>query len=152
MTTPSYAVAPEALRDAVAGALGPLAKRVDLRLGEVTAVVAPADWHRAALVLRDAEGCRFEQLMDLCGLDYADYGNGTWDGPRFCVAVHLLSVSLNQRVRVKVLCPDDDLPLVELREIFATHYAQLLVTTEADWLADVEREAQLTAPGQAATD
>ncbi len=113
MTTPSYAVAPEALRDAVAGALGPLAKRVDLRLGEVTAVVAPADWHRAAQTLRDAEGCRFEQLMDLCGLDYADYGNGSWDGPRFAVAVHLLSVSLNQRVRLKAFLADDDLPVID---------------------------------------
>ena len=63
--------------------------------------------------LRDAPGCQFEQLVDLAGLDYSAYREVGTDGPRFGVTVHLLSVSLNQRVRVKVLCPDDDLPLVD---------------------------------------
>ncbi len=55
---------------------------------------------------------QFEQLVDLCGLDYSDYRNQPWDGARFCVVSHLLSVSLNWRVRLKVFCPDDELPAI----------------------------------------
>jgi NADH-quinone oxidoreductase subunit C len=79
----------------------------------VTVAVAPGDYLAAAALLRDAPGCRFEQLLDLCGVDYSDYRDGGWDGPRYCVASHLLSVSLNQRVRLKVFAPDDDLPVVD---------------------------------------
>ncbi len=113
MTTPAFAVDPAALQQVISDALGPLAKRVDLRLGEVTVTVAPADYLKAAQVLRDAPGCQFEQLIDLCGLDYSDYGNGTWEGARYAVAVHLLSVSLNQRVRIKCFLADDDLPVID---------------------------------------
>jgi NADH-quinone oxidoreductase subunit C len=113
MTPTAYAVDPEALKAAVAGALGPLAQRIDLRLNEVTVTVAAADYLKAAQILRDAPGCQFEQLIDLCGLDYADYGNGSWDGLRYAVVVHLMSVSLNQRVRLRVFAPDDDLPVVD---------------------------------------
>ncbi len=113
MTTTPFAVDPQALADTVTQALGALAKRVDLRLDEVTVTVAPADWHAAALLLRDAPGCKFEQLIDLAGLDYADYGNGAWEGQRFAVAMHLLSVSLNQRVRVKAFLADDELPAID---------------------------------------
>ncbi|MDH4374873.1 MAG: NADH-quinone oxidoreductase subunit C [Ramlibacter sp.] len=113
MTTTPFAIDPQALQHTVTEALGALAKRVDLRLGEVTVTVAPADWHAAAQTLRDAPGCQFEQLMDLAGLDYADYGNGGWEGQRFCVTLHLLSVSLNQRLRLKTFLSDDDLPSVD---------------------------------------
>ena len=108
-----FAVDPQALKDTLAATLGALAKRVDLKLGEVTVVVAPADYLEAARKLRDAPGCQFEQLMDLCGLDYSDYREGGWDGPRYCVASHLLSVSMNQRVRLKVFAADDELPVVD---------------------------------------
>ena len=113
MTTTPFAVDPQALHDTVTQALGALAQRVDLRLDELTVTVAPADWHAAAQVLRDAPGCQFEQLIDLAGLDYADYGNAVWEGQRFCVALHLLSVSLNQRVRLKTFLADDELPAVD---------------------------------------
>jgi len=113
MTHPVYAVDPEALKTTIAGALGALAQRTDLRLGEVTVTVAAADYLRAAQTLRDAPGCQFEQLLDLCGLDYADFGNGTWDGLRYAVVLHLMSVSLNQRVRLRVFASDDDLPVVD---------------------------------------
>jgi len=113
MTSPAYAVDPQALQNTVAQALGALAKRVELAHGEVTVTVAAADYLRAATTLRDAPGCRFEQLIDLCGVDYADYRNGAWDGPRYAVVSHLLSVSLNQRVRLKVFAPDDELPVVD---------------------------------------
>ena len=113
MTTSNFAIDPQALADTVSQVLGSLAKRVDLRLDEVTVTVAPADWHAAALLLRDAPGCKFEQLIDLAGLDYADYGNGAWEGQRFAVALHLLSVSLNQRVRLKAFLADDELPAID---------------------------------------
>jgi len=109
----AYTVNPETLKDTVAAALGSAARSVDVRLGEVTIVVSAADYLAAARTLRDADGCKFEQLIDLCGLDYSEYGNSGWEGARYCVALHLLSVSLNQRVRLKVFAPDDDLPVVD---------------------------------------
>jgi NADH-quinone oxidoreductase subunit C len=108
-----YAVDPQALRDTVANMLGARAQSVDVALGEVTLTVAPADYPAAMRDLRDGAGCKFEQLIDLCGLDMSAYGGaGCWQGRRFCVVVHLLSVSLNQRLRVKVFCADDALPVV----------------------------------------
>ncbi len=109
----AIAVNPEALKDAVVAALGGKARRADIQLGELTVEVAAADYHAAALILRDAPGCRFEQLVDLCGLDYSAYGDGAWEGARFAVVSHLLSVSLNQRVRLKVFAADDDFPVVD---------------------------------------
>ena len=117
----AVSVNPETLKDAVAAVLGDKARRVSVRLGEVTVVVAAADYVEAARTLRDAPECRFEQLMDLCGVDYSDYKEGGWDGARYCVVSHLLSVSLNQRVRLKVFAPDDDLPVVaSLTEVWSS--------------------------------
>jgi len=82
------------------------------RLGELTLIVKPQAYAAAMRILRDHPDCRFEQLIDLCGMDYSDYGDGAWEGARFAVVVHLLSVSNNQRVRIRVFCPDDDLPVV----------------------------------------
>ena len=107
------AIAPEALKDTLATALGALAQHVSVALGEVTVTVAPAQYHEVMKTLRDAAGCRFEQLIDLCGVDYSTYGDGRWEGPRFAVVSHLLSVSLNQRVRLRVFCADDDFPVVQ---------------------------------------
>ncbi len=117
----AVSVNPETLKDAVSAVLGDKARRVSVRLGEVTVVVAAADYVEAARTLRDAPECRFEQLMDLCGVDYSDYKEGGWDGARYCVVSHLLSVSLNQRVRLKVFAPDDDLPVVaSLTEVWSS--------------------------------
>ncbi|WP_305565126.1 NADH-quinone oxidoreductase subunit C [Polaromonas sp.] len=102
----------EQLADTLSAALGEKAKRVTVAFGEVTVVVSASDYPAAALILRDAKGCQFEQLIDLCGLDYSEYADGRYDGRRFCVATHLLSISLNQRVRLKVFCDDDDFPVV----------------------------------------
>ena len=101
------------LAETIASVLGSNAKSVKIAVGELTVTVAAADYLAAATLLRDAPGCKFEQLMDLCGLDYSEYKNGQYDGLRYCVSSHLLSVSLNQRVRLKVFCPDDDLPVVD---------------------------------------
>lgn len=104
---------PESIRDAVTAALGDKAKRVDLKLGEVTVLVTAQNYLDAARILKEAPGCQFEQLIDVCGLDYSEYRAGEWDGPRYAVVAHLLSVSLNQRVRIRVFAPDDELPVVD---------------------------------------
>jgi len=111
--SPQFSPAPESVRDAVVQALGDKAKSVVLRLGEVTVTVTPGNYLEAARILRDAPTCRFEQLLDVCGIDYSEYRAGEWDGLRYAVASHLLSVSLNQRVRLKVFAADDDLPVVD---------------------------------------
>lgn len=106
------AIQAEALKDAIVAALGDKIKTAIVALDEVTIEVAAADYLAAMQILRDAPTCRFEQLVDLCGVDYSTYRDGAWDGLRYGVVSHLLSVSLNQRVRVRVFCPDDDAPLV----------------------------------------
>ena len=103
---------PEELRDAVAVALGNKIGDISVALGEVTVVVPAAHYLEVMRTLHDAPQCCFEQLMDLCGVDYSAYGNAGTEGARYAVVSHLLSVSLNQRLRVKVFCPDDDLPVV----------------------------------------
>jgi NADH-quinone oxidoreductase subunit C len=107
-----FAVHPETIQAAVTAALGEKVKRISIKLGEVTVVVAAGDYHSAALALRDAPGCKFEQLIDLCGVDYSEYQAAADEGMRFCVVTHLLSVSLNQRVRLKVFAPDESMPMV----------------------------------------
>ena len=108
----SMPATPDQLKQAVESALGDRIVRVSHDLGETTVVVDATNYEAAAALLRDAPGCQFEQLLDLCGLDYSDFGDGVYEGPRFCVVLHLLSVSLNQRLRVKVFCTDDDFPVV----------------------------------------
>ena len=109
----SSPVSMEQLTDTIQAVLGNKVKSLKTALGEITLTVAAADYLAAATLLRDAPGCRFEQLIDLCGVDYSEYRDGQYDGLRYCVVSHLLSVSLNQRVRLKVFCPDDDFPVVD---------------------------------------
>ena len=80
------------------------------RLGELTLEVPVAEYLAAAQKLRDQLG--FEQLIDLCGVDYASYGDVPREAPRFAVVLHLLSVTNNWRLRVRALCPDDAFPLI----------------------------------------
>ena len=108
----AVAIRPEKLKDNIAAALGAKVRQISVALDEVTVVVAAGDYLDAMRLLRDSEGCRFEQLIDLCGVDYSAYGDAVHEGARYCVVSHLLSVSLNQRVRVKVFCQDDDFPVV----------------------------------------
>ena len=127
MTT--FSVTSETTQAAVVAALGDKLKRTSISLGEVEAVVSTDDYHAAVQILRDASGCKFEQLIDLCGVDYSEYRGGTYDGPRFCVVIQLLSVSLNQRLRLKVFAADDALPVLKsVTDVWAA----------ADWY---EREA-----------
>lgn len=101
------------LGETIAAVLGNKAKSVKIALGEVTVTVAAADYLACATLLRDAAGCKFEQLLDVCGIDYSEYKDGQYEGLRYCVVSHLLSISLNQRLRLKVFCPDDDFPVVD---------------------------------------
>jgi NADH-quinone oxidoreductase subunit C len=107
-----YAVNPEALREVVAQVVGDKVRHLGVARGEVTLVVDATDLLAVALMLRDAPGCRFEQLIDLCGVDYSDYQGRGRDGARFGIVMHLLSVSLNQRLRVRVAALDDELPVL----------------------------------------
>lgn len=111
MTT--YAVNPQTIKANVDAALGDLALSSVVRLGELTVVVAADHYLQAAKILRDDPNCRFEQLMDLCGVDYSSYKDQPQVGLRYCVVCHLLSVSLNQRVRLKVFAPDDNFPVLQ---------------------------------------
>ena len=108
----AVAIRPEELKKNIAAALGAKARQVTLALDEVTVTVAAADYLESMRILRDSDACKFEQLIDLCGVDYSAYADAVQEGWRYAVVSHLLSVSLNQRVRVKVFCPDDDFPMV----------------------------------------
>ena len=88
--------------------------------GEITITVSAADYLAVATTLRDDASLKFEQLIDLCGLDFSTYKDEDWAGPRYCIVSHLLSVSLNWRVRLKVFAPDNGMPVVDsLTDIWA---------------------------------
>ena len=82
-------------------------------LGEVTIELAPADYRSAMQVLRDDSRFAFDELIDLCGVDYSTYGDGAWKGKRYAVVVHLLSVASNVRLRVRVFADDEAFPSVD---------------------------------------
>ncbi len=97
------------------------------RLGELTVEVKAADYRAVAQRLRDQAG--FEQLIDLCGVDYGAYADKPREGPRFAAVVHLLSLKNNWRLRLRAWCADDEFPVL----------ASLIdVWPAADWF---EREA-----------
>ena len=102
----------EALSLSLEKLLGDAIDQSFVRLGELTLIIRPQHYADAMRTLRDHPDCRFEQLIDLCGMDYSEYADGAWEGVRFAVVVQLLSISNNQRIRVRVFCPDDDLPVV----------------------------------------
>ena len=108
-----YAVNPEALKNTLVQSLGDLLTSSHVALGEVTLVVGAANYLAAAKILRNSPECCFEQMMDLCGVDYSEYKDGAYEGARYCVVLHLLSISLNQRVRLKIFAQDDDFPVVD---------------------------------------
>lgn len=108
----AIAIHPEKLRDVVTAALGDKVRSVTLAYGEVTVEVSADKYLEVMQVLRNAPDCQFEMLMDLCGVDYSTYAEVGKDGPRFAVVSHLMSLTLNQRLRVRVFCADDDFPVV----------------------------------------
>ena len=117
------------LQAALETVLGDALKSLMRDRGEISVTVAADRYFEVARTLRDHAELKFEQLIDLCGVDYSDYKNQAWDGLRYCVVSHLLSVSHNWRVRLKVFAPEDDLPAVaSVTELW----------TSANWF---EREA-----------
>jgi len=102
----------ETLKANLEAALGARVVSLTEAIGELTLVVKASDYLDVATTLRDDPKLRFEQLIDLCGVDYQTYGDGAYDGPRFAAVTHLLSVTNNWRLRLRVFAPDDDLPIV----------------------------------------
>jgi NADH-quinone oxidoreductase subunit C len=100
------------LQSHVERALGGRVQSITLALNELTVVLRADTYLEAALILRDDPALGFEQLIDLCGIDYQDYLDGTYSSPRFAVVTHLLSVKHNLRLRLRVFAPDDSYPLV----------------------------------------
>ena len=145
-----------AIAAAVEARLGERVQRLGNTAGELGYAVAPGNLLDCCRILRDTEGLQFEMLMDLCGVDYLSYGRAEWDTAsatstgfsrgvlgrgdalaetdyqppsRFAVAYHLLSISNNARLRLKVACEDDERPMVD---------SVTGVWASADWF---EREA-----------
>ncbi len=102
----------DTLHDAIVAQIGDRATALVRATGELTLTVAAADYLAVATALRDDADFRFEQLIDLCGVDYSAFRDAPWEGPRFCVVSHLLSLEHNRRLRLKVFAPDDDVPQV----------------------------------------
>ena len=101
------------LAESVRTALGDRAVSVTEALAEVTLVVGAEDLVAAMTMLRDRPELQFEQLIDVCGVDYQTYGDGSWTGSRFAVVYHLLSIANNWRLRVRTFAADDDFPVVD---------------------------------------
>jgi NADH-quinone oxidoreductase subunit C len=102
----------ETLSNGLKATLGDKLVRLVEHVGELTVEIMGADAVAVCRMLRDGEGLEFEQLIDLCAVDYSAYKEGVWEGQRYAVVYHLLSVGLNHRVRVKAFVADDDFPVV----------------------------------------
>jgi NADH-quinone oxidoreductase subunit C len=128
----------ETLAQAIAAALPGKLTGVANHAGELTYEVPADELLAVAAVLRDAPDLKFEMCMDVCGVDYLSHGRDEWTtqsatssgfsrgvargaqrvdelapGRRFAAVYHLLSISLNQRLRLRVFCADDDAPMVD---------------------------------------
>jgi NADH-quinone oxidoreductase subunit C len=82
-------------------------------LGELTLEVKAQDYAAVATALHGTPSLGFEQLMDLCGVDYSEYGEASRNGARYAVVVHLLSVAHNWRLRLRVFASEDEFPVLE---------------------------------------
>jgi NADH-quinone oxidoreductase subunit C len=102
----------ENLDAAVKAVLGDRILQSTLALGELTIVVAADTYLQAMRDLRDNASTQFDELLDLCGVDYSEYADGAWSGKRFAVVSHLLSIEHNWRLRVRVFANDDDFPVL----------------------------------------
>jgi len=88
-------------------------KSLNFALGEVTIEVGVFDYLSVMAALRNEADLQFEELVDLCGVDYSTYGEGAWQGRRFAAVTHLLSIQKNWRLRVRVFAEDDEFPTVD---------------------------------------
>ena len=102
----------ETLETNLRQAFGDSLKSLVVAIGELTLVVSSTDYLTVAHALHDRPEFGFEELLDLCGVDYQGYGDGAWNGPRFAAVSHLLSMSNNWRLRLRVFASDDDFPVL----------------------------------------
>lgn len=107
----------ERLIDSLKLALGDRLCKTSSHVGEVTIECKASELLNVCAILRDHPELKFEQLIDLCGVDYAEYGQDndderTWSGLRFATVYHFLSISHNQRVRLRVFAADEDFPVL----------------------------------------
>ena len=102
----------DSLQAALESELGDAIQSLTRERGEISITVTAERYLEVARLLHEHPALKFEQLMDLCGVDYAGYKNLPWDGARYGVVSHLLSLTHNWRVRLKVFAPDDDMPVV----------------------------------------
>ena len=102
----------ETLKENVEKVVGDQVTKLKVALNELTIECAAKDFIKVVKKLRDHKALKFEQLIDLCGVDYQDYADGTWEGLRFATVYHLLSVTLNHRIRLKVFSAEDDFPVL----------------------------------------
>ena len=115
--TPRTAV----LVETVKAALGDQIIDITEALGEVTLTIKAVDLIEAMTALRDRPQLHFEQLIDVCGVDYGSFGKAAWDdapsaagaGARYAAVYHLLSLAHNWRVRVRAFADDDELPVID---------------------------------------
>jgi len=111
---------PDQLRTRIEAALGDALAQVSFAHDELTIRVPASRLLEAMTRLRDAPELRFVQLIDLCGVDWSGYGDGTWDGARFSAAYHLLSLDHNARLRVHAFAIDDEFPVLpSVTEVWA---------------------------------
>jgi len=103
----------ETLNASLQEALGERLVSVVKALGELTIVVKAEDLVSACTTLRDDDELHFEQLIDLTGVDYSEYGDGGYEGLRFAVNYHLLSLKHNWRLRLRAFAADDEFPVLE---------------------------------------
>ena len=103
----------ETLKIALGERLGDRAQSLTEAFGELTLVVRASDYAAVALTLRDDAALAFEELIDLCGVDYSAWGNGAQAGPRFAAVSQLLSIKHNWRLRLRSFAADDDFPVLD---------------------------------------
>jgi len=102
----------DTLGAALSSALGDKIKSTTIAFREVTIVVAADQMIETFAALRDRPELLFDLLIDVCGVDYRDFGGAIWEGPRFAAVYHLLSLPHNRRVRVRVFAPDNEFPVL----------------------------------------
>lgn len=118
----------DALKASLEATLGALAARISVDKEQIIVEVKAANLTAAMTTLRDDAALDFSQLLDACGMDYAEFG-GVWDGSRYAVVYQLLSLKHNWRVRVRTFAADDDFPLLD---------SVITIWASANWY---EREA-----------
>ncbi len=102
----------ETLTQNIQSVLADQVTKLTVALNELTIECDAKDMLKVVKKLRDHKTLKFEQLIDLCGVDYQGYADGAWEGLRFATVYHFLSVTMNHRIRLKVFAADNDFPVL----------------------------------------